>query len=358
MRGGIQLLLHRLVEHLPGDVVVLTPERAGSAEVDAACGCEVVRTTHYADHRLAVARLNAATVAEARRRSPDVIIAGHLVAGPGALLARRVAGSAVVQYLYAMEIGRRPKLTRFVLARVDRAIAISSYTRQATLDAGAPAAAVDLVLPGVDLPGPVRREASGRPIVLTVARLEEAYKGFDVMLDALPLVRARVGEVQWVVVGAGALRGVLERTAAARGLSESVHFTGGVSDAERDGWLRRASVFAMPSRVPAPPAMGEGFGIVYLEAGAMGVPVVAGDEGGAQSAVGHDETGLLVNPRDHIAVADAVTRLLLDPELAQRLGRGGRARAEQMTWKRQADGVHAALERALAGRSRAGRGIL
>jgi glycosyltransferase involved in cell wall biosynthesis len=93
---------------------------------------------------------------------------------------------------------------------------------------------------------------------------------------------------------------------------------------------------------------GEGFGIAYLEAGAYGKPVVAGDAGGAREAVADGVSGLLVAPDDADAVAAALMRLLLDRELAARLGRGGEARARAHAWPRIAERVEAALLGTLA----------
>jgi phosphatidylinositol alpha-1,6-mannosyltransferase len=90
-------------------------------------------------------------------------------------------------------------------------------------------------------------------------------------------------------------------------------------------------VFAMPSRVPARSA-GEGFGIVYLEAGVHGLPVVAGRAGGALDAVLDGSTGLLVDPTDHVQVAQAITRLLTDRESAARMGAAGSERARNFSW--------------------------
>jgi phosphatidylinositol alpha-1,6-mannosyltransferase len=170
--------------------------------------------------------------------------------------------------------------------------------------------------------------------VLTISRLEDRYKGHDVMLRALPLIRAKVPEVQWVVIGDGTLRPGLEHLARAVGVDDAVRFLGAVSDAERDEWLRRATVFVMVSRLPADGYAGEGFGIVYLEANARGIPAVAANVGGAVDAVVDGETGLLVDPTDHLAVADALTRLLTDPEEARRLGGQGAARAQEFAWPR------------------------
>ena len=120
--------------------------------------------------------------------------------------------------------------------------------------------------------------------------------------------------------------------ARALGVSDAVTFTGPANDVERDEWLRRATLLAMPSRLPGGDLAGEGYGIVYLEAGAFGKPVVAANVAGALDAVVDGETGLLVDPTDSAAVAGAITKLLLDSDLAARLGQAGAARARTLSW--------------------------
>ena len=115
---------------------------------------------------------------------------------------------------------------------------------------------------------------------------------------------------------------------AAAGPGEAVSFEGAVSDAERDRWLDSGPA-SSPCPAACPPAGqgGEGFGIAFLEASAHGLPVVAGNVGGALDAVRDGETGLLVDPTDPAAVADALADLLGDPERAQALGPAGAERA-------------------------------
>jgi phosphatidylinositol alpha-1,6-mannosyltransferase len=158
--------------------------------------------------------------------------------------------------------------------------------------------------------------------------------------------------VEWVVIGDGPLRLELERLARDEGVGDVARFLGQVPDEQRDEWLRRTDLLAMPSRLPGGELAGEGFGIVYLEAGAHGKPVVAGNVAGARDAVIDGETGLLVDPTDERAVADAITRLLLDRELARRLGEGGARRARELTWPRIAQRVEAVLFEALGYASR------
>jgi phosphatidylinositol alpha-1,6-mannosyltransferase len=130
---------------------------------------------------------------------------------------------------------------------------------------------------------------------------------------------------------------------ASLGLAESARFTGALGDTGRDLWLRRADVFAMPSRLPGDGLAGEGFGIVYTEAGAFGKPVVAGNVGGAVDAVADGQTGLLVDPTDPAAVAGAIVRLLEDRELAKRLGAEGARRAAALSWPAIAQRVQAVM---------------
>jgi phosphatidylinositol alpha-1,6-mannosyltransferase len=180
---------------------------------------------------------------------------------------------------------------------------------------------------------------------VTVAQLKYRYKGHDVVARALPIIAAAVPGVEWVIVGDGPLRPYLEALVRANGVADGVRFVGSVADVERDSWLRRADVMVMPSRIPAYGVGGEGFGIAYSEASARGVPVVAGDVGGARDAVADGITGLLVDPTDHLAVADAVTKLLGDAELRRRMGEAGRRRARELEWPRVARRVEEVLVR-------------
>jgi phosphatidyl-myo-inositol dimannoside synthase len=263
-----------------------------------------------------------------------VIVSGHIVASPAAATLARVARRPVVQYVYALEVPARAGLARFAVSRADAVIAISEYGRSLAIDAGARPDGLHVIPPGVDVAAPVDPasvDGARPPRIVTVARLAERYKGHDVLVRALPLVRARVPGAEWVVVGEGPLREHIEDLARAHGVDDAVRMAGDVADEERDRLLADAVVFAMPSRIPAGGA-GEGFGIAYLEAGLHGLPVVAGAAGGTVDAVRDGETGLLVDPTDHVAVADALIALLTDRDTAARMGRAGALRAREFTW--------------------------
>ena len=137
-----------------------------------------------------------------------------------------------------------------------------------------------------------------------------------------------------MVVGDGPLRPELEDLARHEGVDDAIEFVGAASNRERDEWYDRAHVFAMPSRLPEAGVGGEGFGIVYLEAGAHDLPSVAGNVAGARDAVVDAETGILVDPTDPEALAAALCDLLLDRDRAAAMGAAARRHAESHAWPR------------------------
>jgi phosphatidyl-myo-inositol dimannoside synthase len=330
--GGIQEVAHKLVSHLvDATTQVLTLDAPGSQAWDAAYGPRLQRVSTGRFHRGAILRLNAVALTSAMRFRPDVVLAMHIVAGPAAAAVRRTLRIPVVTYVHAKEVAARPRLARFALGNSDRIVAVSRYTSALAERAGADMRRVSVIPPGVDWRELPQTERLATPSIVTVARLENEYKGHDVMVRALSRVRAKVPSAQWVIVGDGSRRRQIEQMAAAHAVADAVKLTGTVSDETRDGWLDRAHVFAMPSRLPANGG-GEGFGIVYLEAGVHGLPVVAGRVGGALDAVVDGATGLLVDPTDDVQVADAISNLLIDPARASRMGAAGRERARAFAW--------------------------
>jgi phosphatidylinositol alpha-1,6-mannosyltransferase len=352
-RGGIQVSMQRIVAGLERlEPHVVTPDAPGAREYDKHAGVAITRVPMMESHQPpALARnlfLNAAALAVAARLRPHITLSAHLVTSPAAAL----IPAPTLQYFYAKEIGHRPRLAAFAARRAATVLSISSYTSDLLTRVGVPRERPILIPPGVDLPADVTPEPAGAPTIVTVSRLEDRYKGHDVMLRALARVRAEVPDVQWIVVGDGFLRAELERMAVAEGVEDCVRFVGAVADDERNRWLRRADLLAMPSRLPEGTLAGEGFGIAYMEASAHGKPVVAGNVGGALDAVLDGETGLLVDPADPAAVAAAIVRLLRDPELARRLGQAGAARAREFAWPRIVARVEQVLLETLDGAGR------
>src|SRR5213075_873963 len=152
-------------------------------------------------------------------------------------------------------------------------------------------------------------------LVLGVSRLVPR-KGFDVVIDAVAsLAGSGVDGVQLAIAGGGRDRPRLERRARGR-----VQFLGRVADAELPALYACADVFAMCCCDRWRGREAEGFGIVFLEAAACGVPAVAGSSGGSHDAVLDGETGYVVAPRDVGAVRDAIGRLVADRDLRVAMG--------------------------------------
>ena len=346
--GGIQLLLHRLVRQMEGvRPRVVTLGGPGAAGFDRAEGVPTRRVASGPLPRAVVAMVNLAGVAWSLRRRPDVVLCGHVALSPAARAISAVLGVPYVQYLYGAEITARPALTAGAVSSAAACIAVSRHSAGLAREVGGAPRRMEVIPPGVD--APARGPAGDRErVIVTVARMAEWYKGHDVLVRALPLVAARIPDAKWVAIGDGPLRPCIERLALAAGIGERVQFPGALDDAQRDSWLDRATVFAMPSRLSGN-GRGGGFGIGYLEAGAHGLPVVAGRAGGAADAVVHGETGLLVDPEDHVAVADAIADLMIDTARAEAMGRAGAARAAALSWQAAAARVGALLREVARG---------
>jgi glycosyltransferase involved in cell wall biosynthesis len=162
------------------------------------------------------------------------------------------------------------------------------------------------------------------PFLLSVGGVSKAhtYKGVDMVIRAMPRILAAVPAAHYVVVGDGDNRRELERLAEREGVARRVRFVGEIRDAQLATLYRTCDLFVMPSRVSecAGQWTGEGFGRVYVEAALAGKPVVGSRGGGAAEAVLDGETGLLVDPLSLDEIAEAVVRLLSNPEAARSMG--------------------------------------
>jgi len=224
-------------------------------------------------------------------------------------------------------------LERRNLRRAARVVTTSRYSRARAVAAyGLVPERVVTVPEGIDLAawrGKPDRRGDGPPTILSVAR-QYPRKNTRTLIAALPLVRRRLPDARLRVVGGGPELPALKRRAADLGVRDAVSFLGPLSrDADVRREYARADVFCLPS-------LQEGFGIVFLEAMAAGLPVVAGRAAAVPEVVPHGDAGLLVDPRDPAALADALVALLDDRALRRRMGAAGRARAAAHDWPRVA----------------------
>ncbi len=201
------------------------------------------------------------------------------------------------------------------------------------------------------LPNPWRGvDHPNRRVVLSVGRLV-ARKGFDMVIRTLGDAGGRRGDTLYIVAGEGPDRARLVSLARECGVADRVVFAGRVEPGELRALYSRCDVFAMPSRREGDDI--EGFGLVFVEAGAFGKPVIGGDSGGVSEAVRDGVNGLLVDPTDPAAVGDALDRILDDANLAARLGEGGRLlAATEFTFERMAEVIHSAWSDGVARTSR------
>jgi phosphatidyl-myo-inositol dimannoside synthase len=235
-------------------------------------------------------------------------------------------------FLHGMEIrdGVMNRARCRVLETAEARLANSRHTARLAVNT-CPEAGVISVCPLALLPdastGAVDMEllrSVGEDYALIVARMnsDERFKGHDTLLEAWAAVRGAVPRARLVVVGGGDDAERLRLKAAGLGLGSAIRFTGHVSDATLVALRSHASFFVMPSS-------NEGFGLVYLEAMRAGLACIGGDGDAAAEIIVDGQTGLLVAPDNSQAIAAAVSRLFLEPELARRMGAAGRARAER-----------------------------
>ncbi|MBO2452557.1 glycosyltransferase family 4 protein [Actinomadura barringtoniae] len=356
--GGIQTFVQGLVQRRPpGSVVVYAPAWKGAAEFDAQQPYPVVR--HPTSLMLPVPSVLRRAGEILRSEGCDSVLFG--ASAPLGLLAgglRRQGAERLVGITHGHEAGWASlpgarSLLRRIGDGVDVLTYLGEYTRSRMARALSPAAAARMarLAPGVDekvyfrgAGGDEVRERhglTGRPVVVCVSRLVPR-KGQDALIHAWPRVRQAVPDVALLLVGGGPYREELEKTAASLGV-EAV-FTGSVPWEELPAHYDAGDVFAMPCRTRRRGLDVEGLGIVYLEASATGLPVVAGDSGGAPDAVLDGETGVVVPGRSVQAIADQLIALLTDPERARTMGEQGRAWIErEWRWEIQSARLDALL---------------
>lgn len=351
--GGIQSYLLELVTRLAPshEITVYAPQWKGSAPFDTDASYEVVRHPTTLMLPTPAVRRRMTDLISARR--PDVVWFG--AAAPLALLApaAKAAGAQLtIASTHGHEVGwSMLPVARTALRRIgentDTVTFVSRYTRKRFASAFGPGAALEYLPAGVDVsrfrPDPLarsdlrRRYGLGeRPTVVCVSRLVPR-KGQDMLIRALPGIRKQVDGAALVIVGGGPYGQRLRALAEALDVSDHVVFTGGVPHEELPAHHAMGDVFAMPCRTRGAGLDVEGLGIVFLEASACAVPVVAGNSGGAPETVRDRETGRIVDGRSAAQIGDAIVEILSDPVRAAMMGEAGRAWVSgQWSWERQA----------------------
>lgn len=338
--GGIQTYLWELWRRLdPGTFTVLTTPYEGTVKWDAAQAFPVERTREKV--LLPTPSLVRRVDELARRTGAGLVLLDPAL--PVGLIGPRLATPYGV-VLHGAEVtvpgrlpGPRAALSR-VLRGAQEVIAAGGYPAAEAERAARRSLPVTVVPPGVDVDRFVpldegqRRAARARfglpeegRLVVSLSRLVPR-KGMDVLVEAAARLTQGRPDLTVAIGGSGRDRSRIEKLVARSGAP--VRLLGRVPDDDLPVLYGAADVFAMLCRNRWAGLEQEGFGMVFLEAAACGVPQVAGDSGGAAEAVEHDVTGLVVDrPGSADAVAAALARLLDDEDLRQRMGRAARVRA-------------------------------
>ena len=341
--GGIETFVIGLIERLPfGSVIVYTSAQESSAPYDLKLlqdfGVEVVRDKS----KILLPTPGVAYCVNALVRERKITTVFFGAAAPLGLLSkglRRAGVKEIVALTHGHEVWWS-KVFPFTLAmksisrQVNTLTYLGEFTRNAISKSVTKIAAQSMVkiAPGIDTdhfsPQDARelRNELGlteKKVIVSVGRLVHR-KGQDVLIEAMPAIIRDVPEAHILMIGEGPYRSYLENRVKALEIQERVTFIGRIQYADLPRYICAGDLFVMPSRSRLAGLEVEGLGIVYLEASACGLPVIAGDSGGAPDAVIEGQTGLVVDGTSKSEVAAAVVELLLDPDRSRAMGVRGR----------------------------------
>jgi phosphatidylinositol alpha-1,6-mannosyltransferase len=270
----------------------------------------------------------------------------------------RLTFRPVVIYAHGEELttwgsGGKYKAMRFALRHADRVVANSEHTHDTLLEMGVDAAHISIIYPGVDVsvfrPGldvSGLRESLGigpdDKLVFSVGRLSRR-KGFDQMIRAVAQLRDEGIPVRYVIAGIGEDADYLDDLIREHNLHDVAHRIGAVSEADLPRWMNACDIFAMPNREID--GDNEGFGMVFIEAAACGKPSLAGEDGGTGSAVLHGQTGLRVDGKSVVLIAESLRAILNSPDLAQGLAEQAYTRiGKYFSWDKVAQATQGLLD--------------
>jgi asparagine synthase (glutamine-hydrolysing) len=249
-------------------------------------------------------------------RGFDRIVCGHLYMLPLAYLAKLITGAPIVLEIYGIDAWQPTHsfLTNRLVHSIDAFVSISEITKQrflawARIDEQKGhllpnAIHLDQYSPGAKSPLLLQRYGlQGRKVLMTLGRLvsHERYKGFDEVMDLLPEIARDIPEIAYLIVGDGNDRLRLEEKARTLGVSDRVVFSGYIAEEEKADHYRLADLYVMPSQ-------GEGFGFVFLEALACGIPAIGSKVDGSREALKNGELGTVIDPADARSLKSAIIK--------------------------------------------------
>lgn len=248
----------------------------------------------------------------------DLIVCGHINLIPIAMIVKKWLKVPVLLEIYGIDAWQPTgsRLTNMLVQKIDAFVSISEITRQRFLSWSNVPAEKGYLLPNAIHaeeygPGPKNPELlqryglEGKTVLMTLGRLvsHERYKGFDEILELLPELAQLVPNIAYLIVGKGDDQKRLEEKAVAIGIADRVVFTGFIQEAEKADHFRLADAYVMPSQ-------GEGFGFVFLEALACGIPCIGSTQDGSREALRDGMLGLVVNPAEPAEIKVAILNVL------------------------------------------------
>jgi phosphatidylinositol alpha-1,6-mannosyltransferase len=355
--GGINYYVDQLMRRFPaGTVTIFSSRFEGWQAFDRDYPHEVIRID--TEMMLPVPWVRRRLHEELRSRKPDTVVfgatwpLGHM--GPAI---RRKLDIPYLGFTHGLELTGAlvPGLLRHIGRDAGMLTAASEWSKKELEPAFGWKGRMEVLPSGIDTerfhPGvsdaAVReRHALGNsPVICCVSRLVPR-KGQDMLIRALPSIARHVPDVRLLIVGVGPYDGALRKLAVSTGVADRVVFSGGVSYEELAAYFRAGDVFAMPCRVRWFGFDIEALGAVFLQAAAVGRPVIAGASGGAPEAVIEGKTGLTVDPTRPEPIAETLVSLLTDPARAQAMGKAGAEWLHrEWTWERMADRLKGFLQR-------------
>ena len=340
--GGIETFILGLLAKLDGsEVVIYTSAQDGSADFDADLVKRfgVVICRDRTKILLPSPRVTRQVKSVLRSYGCETVWFG--AAAPLGLMApalRRAGAKRVVGLTHGHEVWwAKVPFFNLALRRIGNSSDVLTYLGEFTKSAIAkavgkrveltqiaPGISTDFFTPGAKSEALLKKyELSSRPTLICVGRLVHR-KGQDKLILAMPEILKSIPNAQLLIVGSGPREAHLRKTIANLNLSSSVKLSGRVTYGDLPAHIRLGDVFVMPSRSRFFGLEVEGLGIVYLEASSCGLPVIAGNSGGAPDAVSINETGLVVDGTNTGEIAEACIKLLADPKLSKELGANGR----------------------------------
>ncbi len=287
----------------------------------------------------------------ARKEKVKTVLVGQILPiGTVALFLSKILDFNYAVFAHGMDIAlsqksaRKKFLAKKILKNAKIIIANSNFTKQGLLKSGVDENQIIVLYPCPHIKPPASEKIKvdliekynlkNKKIILSAARLVKR-KGFDAVIKAIPQAAKEINNFVYIIAGEGEYSDELKKMARASGHSDKIIFTG-ISDEELKAFYDLCDLYIMPSRNINGDV--EGFGIVYLEAGSFGKPVIAGKSGGATEAVMNNKTGILVNPESVSEISGALTRLLKDKNLSIKLGQCAQERVKnEFNWNLQVE---------------------